>query len=100
MNIRFLKTTLPVLLLLICGALAANDHLESRQLVKEGAILPLETILQRVNEQRPGKVLEVEQEFEKGRYIYEIELLGEDGIVWEMEIDAVTGEILELEEED
>ena len=100
MKSRFLKIALPVLLLVACSALVASDHMASRQLVKEGAILPLETILERVNEQRPGKVLEVEQEFEKGRYIYEIELLDQDGVVWEMEIDAVTGETLEIEQDD
>jgi uncharacterized membrane protein YkoI len=42
----------------------------------------------------------VELEKEHGRYIYEIEVLDNDGKVWEMEVDAENGEILKTELED
>lgn len=74
-----------------------SDHQKSRHLVEQGEILPLQKILDRLGQERAGRVLEVELENEDDRYIYEIELLGEEGRVWEYEIDATTGEILDRE---
>lgn len=88
------------LLLFSAAGLADDDHLEARRLVETGSILPLESILDRVQAQRPGRILEVELEREDGRYIYEIELLDQSGQVWELELDAVTGETLEQELEE
>jgi len=88
------------LLLLATTGLADDDHIEARRLVETGSILPLESILDQVQAQRPGRILEVELEREDGGYIYEIELLDESGQVWELELDAVTGETLEQELEE
>jgi len=88
------------LLLLATVGLADDDHLEARRLMETDSILPLESILDRVQAQRPGRILEVELEREDGRYVYEIELLDESGQVWELELDAVTGETLEQELEE
>ncbi|MES9959768.1 MAG: PepSY domain-containing protein [Sedimenticola sp.] len=76
------------------------DHMQIRQLVEEGKLIPLEEILQKVGSGERVNILEVEIEREDGRYIYEIEMLGKDGRVWEMEIDAVTGETVEYHLED
>ena len=91
---------LVVLMLAAVFALADEDHLEARRLMESGSIQPLETILERVRAQRPGRILEVELEEEDRRYVYEIELLDESGQVWELKMNAVTGEILEQEKED
>ena len=92
-------TVLAALSLLTLFALADEDHVKARRLVESGAIQPLETILEQVQGQHPGRVLEVELEDEEGRYIYEIELLEASGQVWELKLDAVTGEIIEQERE-
>ncbi|VAX09828.1 Phosphonate ABC transporter phosphate-binding periplasmic component (TC 3.A.1.9.1) [hydrothermal vent metagenome] len=76
------------------------DHEEVRALVEAGVILPLEQILERMWEEHPGRILEVELEREYGRYVYEIELLDEKGRVWELEYDAANGEFLEKEREE
>jgi len=91
---------LVVLMLAAVFALADEDHLEARRLMESGSIQPLETILERVRAQRPGRILEVELEEEDRRYVYEIELLDESGQVWELKMNAVTGEILEQEQEE
>jgi uncharacterized membrane protein YkoI len=99
-------TKVKVLLLVTCMLLlvgvvpADDDHLEARRLVQEESIQPLEEILEQLRKKRPGRILEVELEREHGRYIYEIELLDDQGKVWEMEIDAENGEILKTELED
>jgi uncharacterized membrane protein YkoI len=100
MNTRWLFATLLTTLLLSGLALGDSDHQESLRLMKQGEILPLQQILDRVEQERLGRVLEVELERERGTYIYEIELLGEGGRVWEYKLDAASGEILERELED
>lgn len=48
----------------------------------------------------PGDVQETELEREDGMQVYEVEILTADGVEMEIEIDANTGEILEVEAED
>lgn len=87
--------------MLIFGiALGESDQHESMRLVEQGDILPLQQILDLLGREQVGRVLEVELESEHGRYIYEIELLGEDGRVLEYEIDAASGEIISRKLED
>lgn len=71
----------------------------ARRLRQQGAILPLADIVDGLTAERPGRVLETELERDDGRYVYEIELLGDDGHVYEFEIDAATGRRLEVERE-
>jgi len=80
-------------------ALADADYDTARKLREAGDILPLETILHKLNQTHPGKVLQVELEHEPGRVIYEIELLDAGGKVWEFKIDPRNGEILKQKEE-
>lgn len=76
-----------------------DDHERARRLRDSGEVLPLAEVIDRVRERQPGKLLEVELNQEHGRWIYEIMLLSPDGAVWEYEVDAATGELLERERE-
>ena len=50
---------------------------------------------------RPGeRLIEVEIERDQGRWEYELELLGEDGRVRELEIDGASGALLDEDEDD
>lgn len=100
MNKLILFAALIVAAVIAGHAFGDDDHQESRRLVQQGAILPLQQILDHIAEERKGHVLEVELKRKKGRVIYEIELLGEQGRVWEYKVDAATGEILKREQED
>jgi Peptidase propeptide and YPEB domain len=83
------------------GALCADvGHREAQRLRESGRILPLETIVQRAQALHPGKLLDIELEREDGRYVYELELLDERGVVWELEYDAATGTLLQRKRED
>jgi len=73
---------------------ADNDARKAAELMKAGEILPLEKIIERAHAEHPGKILETDLDMELGRYVYEVELLDDKGTVWEMELDAKTGEIL------
>jgi uncharacterized membrane protein YkoI len=65
-----------------------------RAIRQRGDILSLDRILQDVRGQHPGRVLESELEQKDGRYVYEVELVDDQGRVREIKFDARTGELL------
>lgn len=93
---------LPLALLLAATSAASRDlnQDEALRLRQDGLILPLESILQRVQAAHPGaRLLEAELEEDDGEYTYDIELLTADGVARELEIDARDGRVLEDEED-
>jgi uncharacterized membrane protein YkoI len=75
-----------------------SDHHRAYRLRHQAAIMPLVQILERLQLPRDCRILEVEQEQEAGRYLYEIEYLTVDGLVHEITVDAVTGKTLTTED--
>ena len=82
------------------AATADDDHIEARRLLDSGEILPLEVILNNVRQTFPGTILDVELETEDGHIGYEVEILGPDGIVTEVYINARNGKVLSVKEDD
>lgn len=77
------------------------DHNEARRAVERGELRPLAEILAVIQKEFGGKVLEVELEREdSGALVYEIEVLANDGRVLELEYDGRTGQRLSLERDD
>lgn len=76
------------------------DHERAKSLQQAGEILPLEGILERAQQQHPGRVLETELERKRNRYVYEIEIADKNGIVWELYYDAKSGELIKSEQDD
>lgn len=101
-NAALLTAALTAALLLPRPGLAddAADWRALHREVQAGRIQPLEQILDSLGRDWLGEVIEVEVEREDGRWVYEIELLGPQGQVVEFEIDAASGEILEIEGRD
>jgi uncharacterized membrane protein YkoI len=101
-----MRAVLPMLFLLLCllpvavpaedATLSARDHERVRAAVAEGTMVPLEDVLADAQRRHAGKVLEVELEGDE----YEVEILGDDGVIRELEYDARTGALLEVEVED
>ncbi len=77
-----------------------DDHDRAKQLRDAGDIVALEYILHKAQEKHPGKVLEVEIENEHDTVVYEIEILDNQGVVWEIKFDARNGEFIKSEKED
>lgn len=59
----------------------------------------METCLKAALAKYPGSVLSLEAEIENKKPIYEFDIKGADGKEWEVECDAKTGKITEVEEE-
>ena len=71
-----------------------DSHDRARRASEGGEILTMTEILKRIRPQAPGRVLDTELEREDGRWIYEIKLLDAKGRLYEVEIDAHSGELL------
>ena len=78
------------------GASGKDDHDRARQAVQAGQVLPLPTVLERLQREMPGQVLEVELEQERERWIYEIKLLTPAGQLTKVKLDARTAEVLRV----
>ncbi len=80
-----------------------KGKLEERELYKarkQGALMPLDEILENLDEYGIRQVLEIEVDFDDGRVIYEIYFLDMKGRRMEVEVDASTGEVIDFEEDD
>lgn len=71
-----------------------GDHDLAHRALEEGQVLPLRTVLDRVEREYQGQVLKVEFERDDGRFVYKIRLLQKDGRVVRLEVDAVDGAVL------
>lgn len=91
-----------LLMLLAFFPVMADDisYNEARMLRESGRILPLEQIIEIAKTFKQGEVIDTALEQDDGRYEYEIEILDANGRVWEMEFDATTGELTDLELDD
>lgn len=76
------------------GLADEDDHDRARRALEAGEILPLRTILDIVERDYPGQILEVELERDDGIWLYEIKLIGSGGIVIKLELNARDGSLL------
>lgn len=72
----------------------------ARAAMLRGEILPLDQILTIVRAAFPGEIIEIELEREDGILVYEFDILSPEGRLFEVELAAATGKVLEVEEGD
>ena len=89
------------LLLALLGAGASqaadeHDHDRARRALESGEIVPLRTILERVERDYPGQIMEVELEREDTRWLYEIKVLRTGGALVKLVFDARDGMQLDV----
>jgi uncharacterized membrane protein YkoI len=90
----------PGLALLPGRAGADDDHERARHLQESGEIVALEVIIWKLKARGMTRLLEVELEEKRGRYVYEIEMLDDRGVVQKLWFDARSGELLGEKRED
>jgi len=73
---------------------ADDDHERARRLKEAGDILPLERIIEEARKIHSGHILEAELEVRRDSYVYDLEILDDKGVVWDMHFDAKTGRLL------
>lgn len=79
---------------------SGESAISAGRLSAKGDILSLEKISQKARSYKPGEILEVELEKKHGRYIYEVEILDAASQVWELKLDAKSGQLLKMEQDD
>lgn len=97
---RLLAYLTIVLALMSLTALAAGDdegdlQQAVRRAVQLGKIVPLEQIVGDALQRVPGRIVEVEVNLDEDEY--ELEVLDSNGVVWELDYRASTGELIEME---
>lgn len=99
--IQPMKKILVLLSVFIVTPLFAKDrdHDTAYRLKQSGEILPLEIILEHAKRYHDGQIIEVELEEKRKQFIYEIEIIDTNGILWEMKLDATDGTLLSEEQE-
>ncbi|MDA8230544.1 MAG: PepSY domain-containing protein [Magnetospirillum sp.] len=75
---------------------AEEDHDRALRAMEAGEILPLQTILDRVQADAPGEIVGTELEEEGGRPVYEIRVIAPDGRVLKLLYDARDGTLLRM----
>ena len=95
-----LITIFGFVLVLAGPAQAGDDDDQDRafRALEAGEILPLDVILRRVSEVAVGVPIEVELERDDGVWVYYLEIRGPRGRIVELEVDAATGRVLEIED--
>lgn len=73
-----------------------EDHDVARRALEAGEVLPLRQVLDQIEREHRGDVLEVELEHEDGVWIYEVKMLRRDGGINKLLIDAKEGRLLEV----
>lgn len=76
-------------------AVDAQDHDRARRALEAGEILPLRTVLERVERDYPGQIMEVELEQKGERWVYEIKVLRTGGALIKLKIDGRDGRLLD-----
>ena len=77
-----------------------DDHELARQALQQGQVLPLRTVIDRVEQQYHGQVIKVEFEREDGLFVYDIRLLQSDGRLVKLELDARDGRLIKMKRKD
>jgi uncharacterized membrane protein YkoI len=98
--LRWCTLSLWLALLAGGGAVRAGeeDHERARKALEAGEVLPLKTILDRVERTYPGQVMDVELERDhqgrSERWIYKVKVLGSGGALVRLKVDARDGSVL------
>ncbi len=77
---------------------SGSDQDRARAALQAGEVLSLRTILERIERDHPGQVIEAELERKGGRWIYELKLVQTGRQLIKLEIDASSGEVLRRDE--
>lgn len=79
------------------GKQEMDETKEAVELSKTAKVT-IEQAVKTAAEKLPGKVIEAELEKKHGKGVWEVEIVGADGKVTEVHVDADTGTVIDMEE--
>jgi uncharacterized membrane protein YkoI len=77
---------------------SGHDHDEALDAVNRAEMRKLADILAAVKDRLPGEIVGIEIERKHGVWYYEFRTVGKDGRLYEVYVDAKTGEIAKVKE--
>jgi uncharacterized membrane protein YkoI len=80
------------------GGAHAREHEALRRAVEAGEIRRLVQILDRLRDKLPGDIVGVEAERKNGKWLYEFRTVDNMGRVFDVYVDATSGEIARIKE--
>jgi len=80
----------------LSGAAAAGNHDDARDAVRSGRSLPLGAIVNQVQRQQPGRLLDADLKDRGGRLVYRLRWMTPNGNVLNMIVDARSGRVLSV----
>jgi len=85
-------------MVVVLGGTAWSDDKEGKaaDLVKDAKVT-IDQAIKTASEKVPGTVVEAELEKKHGKTVWEVEIVGPDGKVTEVHIDAATGDVIDTE---
>jgi uncharacterized membrane protein YkoI len=73
-----------------------DDHDRARRALLAGEVVPLRRIIEVVERNHPGEIVEVELDREHGAWRYEVKLLRPDGSIARLRLDGADGRLLDV----
>ena len=94
-----MRFAIPIALLLATSPLLAKEAkgMKSKAALAKTAKTDLAAALGKATAKVPGKAVEVEIRKKKGKTVWEVEVLGDDGTMTEVDVDADSGEVVDTE---
>ena len=80
------------------NCMAMSDHDQAKQLLDDGIVQPLETILNLYAEHYPGPVMDIKLETQNKLIFYRIDIADKDGMVQTLTINAQSGQLVEYDQ--
>ena len=77
--------------------LADDDTAEMRAVSVAAGLISPEQAVERALAARAGTVVDVDLEHKRGQHYYEIEIVDAQGVEWEIDVDAKSGDIRHTE---
>lgn len=90
-----------VIFMVLCHtslSFAGSDQDAARAALARGEILPLQNMIATLDKVLPNNsIIKVDFDYDDGLYIYELKVIDAKGIIREVEINAKTAEIIDIE---
>lgn len=101
MKDMLLKLVLLHVLFSLSASVSADDNDQelARALTKSGEIVPLDSVIAKALAEAGGNLLEADLDTKNNSYVYELQILMSDGVVWEYVYDARNGALINKKKE-
>ena len=101
MKDMLLKLVLLHVLISLSASVSADDNDQelARVLTKSGQIVPLDHVIAKTLAEAGGNLLEADLDTKNNHYVYELQILMSDGVVWEYVYDARNGALINKKKE-